>query len=269
MFMKFQVSGRPTGLCFGFIKTMGRLVSQHPHEIIICWGDRRSNLWRRDISPDYKITREETPKDFILQCEQLKNLLASLGVPQMQFPKEEADDIIAFLCQVVDPELRVKVFSNDHDMLQLVSDERNIVVVREKGDGESVEMNEQGVIDKYGISVYNLTEFFAMVGEKGDNIIGLKGVGPKTAAKIIKKETPFPSSNPLDKLVKQKQVQKNMELIELPSSHSNILIEENLLEINPEPDLDFVKNLRAQNQYGNEWYSSAIKIHQFFGGYNG
>jgi len=261
-FLKFSVGDRKTGLCFGFINSLSRLIKHNPHDLIVTWGDMRENLWRREIFPDYKKHRDETPVDFIEQCEELKGLLSALGVCQMEFNREEADDIIAHLCNSYPKDWKIHIYSNDHDMLQLIEQDR-IVVVREKRQGEVEVFNDASVLQNYEVTVKELLLLFAMTGDKGDDIEGLERIGPKTAAKIINGTKDLPGTNPLERMKVVKTIERNILLIELPSSRSKIDIDENQLELVPEPNLKYVDTIRHQNAYGENWKTSALKVSQF------
>lgn len=160
-----------------------------PH-VVICCDDKRN--WRKDIDPSYKAQREKQDAGFYGCLERTKERLAADGLPVLQVPGYEADDVIASLVRAsIEANLGVIVASPDKDLLQLVQDsDPGVRQLRTHkmflDDNVTVKLyNEEMVKAEFGILPNRFADYLALIGDKSDNIEGIPGVGGTAAPKIL------------------------------------------------------------------------------------
>ena len=178
-------SGQPVNAVYGFMAMLARLLeTEQPTHVAVAF-DVGSHTFRTDKFPAYKGTRSETPPAFLGQIPLIKEVLLALNIPALEKPEFEADDILAtFADQGHQAGMEVLVCSGDRDTYQLVTD--NVTVLYPvKGVSELKRMTPQAVFDKYAVTPTQYPDLAALVGETSDNIPGVPGVGPKTAAKWL------------------------------------------------------------------------------------
>jgi DNA polymerase-1 len=187
------VSGIPTSVCFGFLNSLVQVIeSQKPQAIAIAF-DRREPTFRHQADVNYKADREETPEDFIVDLRNLRELLAALNLETITYAGYEADDILGTLAhQASQANYQVKIVSGDRDLFQLVNPEKNISVLylernpfQAKGNEGYSEFNDEAVKAKMGVTPAQIVDYKALCGDKSDNIPGVKGIGEKTAVKLL------------------------------------------------------------------------------------
>jgi DNA polymerase I len=184
-------AGVPTSICFGFVKALVEIInSQKPDSMAIAF-DLRAPTFRHEADDNYKADRVETPEDFTIDIQNLYLLLTALNLPTITAVGFEADDILGTLAgRASRAGYRVKILSGDKDMFQLVNDLDRVSVLYMTStfaqSGPSVvEMNEQGVIDKMGVRANQIIDYKALCGDKSDSIPGVRGIGDKTAVKLL------------------------------------------------------------------------------------
>jgi DNA polymerase-1 len=175
-------SGFPTGAIYGFLRSiLAILKTEKPNYMAIAF-DLPAPTQRKLAYSEYKSKRPPTPDPLKVQIPVIKELINLLGIKLLEMPGYEADDLIAYLTQKAKKEgFKVKIYSPDKDVLQLV--EGNQVVVINLISEEVFDENK--VIEKFGIRPQKLADYLALVGDKTDNIEGVKGVGPKTAINLL------------------------------------------------------------------------------------
>ncbi|WP_457640041.1 5'-3' exonuclease [Persephonella sp.] len=174
-------TGLPTGAVYGFIRMLSKLMSQLNPEYIAVVFDLPGKTFRHKQYAEYKATRKETPDDLKIQMPVLKDLLRLWGIKIIEVEGYEADDIIATLAKKGrEKGYEVIIVTPDKDMMQLVEEGIYLLnpVTEELFDREKVK-------EKYGIYPEQFVDYLAVVGDTVDNIIGVKGVGPKTAQKLL------------------------------------------------------------------------------------
>jgi DNA polymerase-1 len=175
-------SGFPTGAIYGFLRSiLAILKTEKPNYMAIAF-DLPAPTQKKLAYSEYKSQRPPTPDPLKVQIPVIKELINLLGIKLLEMPGYEADDLIAYLTQKAKKEgFRVKIYSPDKDVLQLV-DGSQVVVINPIS--EEV-FDENKVIEKFGIPPQKLADYLALVGDKTDNIEGVKGVGPKTAINLL------------------------------------------------------------------------------------
>lgn len=176
-------AGQPTNAVYGFIKMQQQLVERWKpsHQAVVFDGGLPAA--RLDAHPEYKAQRPPMPEGLVSQLPLLEDYLAAARVDSLRVDGEEADDVMATL--VVEARAggaRVLIASSDKDLFQLVGD--GVVVVSPVKAGET--MGPAEVEAKTGVPPSLIREWLALVGDSADNIPGVPGVGPKTAAKLLR-----------------------------------------------------------------------------------
>ncbi|MEB3160112.1 MAG: DNA polymerase I, partial [Synechocystis sp.] len=184
-------TGIPTSVCFGFLNSLVQVMeSQKPEAIAIAF-DRREPTFRHQADINYKADRQETPEDFITDLAYLQQLLDALNLQTITYAGFEADDILGTLAQQGSAAgYQVKILSGDRDLFQLVDPDKQISVLyltRNPFSSNSgyQEFDREGVMEKMGVNPDQIVDFKALCGDKSDCIPGVKGIGEKTAVKLL------------------------------------------------------------------------------------
>ena len=173
--------GEPTGMVRGFAAMLRKLLKDYAPERIAVVFDPPGDTWRNTIYDAYKATRDATPEDLSSQFPHVKTWIEAMGLPLLQVAGEEADDVIGTLTrQACARGVPVLIVTGDKDMAQLV-DERVKLLDTMKGNT----LDAAAVKEKFGVPPGRIVEYLALIGDTSDNIPGVKGVGPKTAAKWL------------------------------------------------------------------------------------
>ena len=156
----------------------------NPTHIFVAF-DKGSKTFRHNEFADYKGTRDNAPDEITYQFGILKDLLSSMNVNYLELDEYEADDIIGTIAKLAQKEgFEVDIFTGDRDYLQLV-DDNILVYLTKKGISEIKLMNTESILEEYDLSPKQLIDVKALQGDSSDNIPGVKGVGEKTALKLI------------------------------------------------------------------------------------
>jgi len=223
-------TGIPTSVCFGFLKSLVEVISSEQPQSMAVAFDTKEPTFRHEADKTYKAGREETPEEFIPDLKNLQELLVGLRVPVLRAPGFEADDVLATLAhRASDAGYQVKIVTGDRDLFQLVDPNKGITVLylsssfwRRSSDTGPVEFNTEDVVAKLGITPAQVVDYKALCGDKSDNIPGVKGIGDKTAVKLLKEygtlEDIYASLDKMKGSVKQK-----LEKGEAEAKHSQYL----------------------------------------------
>ena len=178
-------TGQATNAVHGFISTLLSLLEQERPTHLAVAFDLPGGTFRTREYPGYKANRDETPQPLIGQIELIGDLLAAMGVRAVTAPDYEADDVLATLAARAQAEgLEVLVCSGDRDSFQLIT-ENCAVLQPVRGGSAPRRMTPARVRERYGVSPERYPHLAALVGETSDNLPGVPGVGPKTAAKWL------------------------------------------------------------------------------------
>ena len=173
--------GIPTNAVYGFCNMMLRLIDEHPHDKILIILDAGKNTFRNTLYSEYKANRSEAPEDLIPQFGIIREAIDAFGLDVIEKKDFEADDIIAsYVRYGEENKIPTTVFSSDKDLFQLLSTNTRIMDPM-----KNVEIDEAKVMDKFGVGPDKITDVQALIGDSVDNIPGVPGIGPKTAAKLI------------------------------------------------------------------------------------
>ncbi|MGM3305222.1 DNA polymerase I [Anabaena sp. WFMT] len=185
-------AGIPTSICFGFLKCLLEVMTtQQPQAMAVAF-DLSLPTFRHEADETYKAGRAETPEDFIPDLANLKELLNSLNLPVLTAPGYEADDVLGTLAQkAAAVGYRVQILSGDKDLFQLIDADKGITVLNFSPDAlkrsanSITEFRAEQVKEKLGILPTQIVDYKALCGDPSDNIPGVKGIGEKTAVKLL------------------------------------------------------------------------------------
>ncbi|WP_127584164.1 5'-3' exonuclease [Paenibacillus koleovorans] len=183
-YIKRTSTGLPTNAVYGFVRYMLEAVEQFgPSHVVCCW-DMGSRTFRTEQYADYKGNRPEAPEDLVPQFDLVKEVVASFGIPNVGIPGFEADDCIGTLSLAFSAEADVMILTGDHDMLQLVS-ERTKVIIMKKGPGNYMVYDPQTLLEDKQLTAAQIIDLKGLIGDTSDNYPGVKGIGEKTALKLL------------------------------------------------------------------------------------
>ncbi|HHP7232383.1 MAG TPA: DNA polymerase I [Xenococcaceae cyanobacterium] len=185
-------TGIPTSICFGFINALLQVIEIEKPQAVVIAFDLAHPTFRHEADSNYKANRSETPDDFIPDMKNLQELLVALNLSVITVPGYEADDVLGTLAQQgVSEGYRVKISSGDRDLFQLVDDVKDISILYSdpkafKKPGKNyVECDRDEVVARLKITPEQVIDYKALCGDKSDNIPGVRGIGDKTALKLL------------------------------------------------------------------------------------
>lgn len=175
--------GTPIGAVYGFMKVLIKLLrEQQPTHLAVCW-DLKEKTFRHEVFEKYKGNRGEPPSDILPQIPLIKEILADMNCPMFSLPGYEADDLAGSLASYFEHYGDVFLVTADKDYMQLVN-ERIFIISLKKGDEYDI-LDREKVYDYFGAFPEQVVDVLALIGDVSDNIPGVKGVGEKTASKLI------------------------------------------------------------------------------------
>ena len=177
--------GFPTNGLYGFINMMNKIIEEEKPTYILVAFDK-GKTFRHDKYDSYKAGRKEMPNDLRVQFPKAKEVLDAMGIKHFEIDNYEADDIIGTLAKEVDLEDQfiATIISSDKDLLQLISDEVDVKLLKTKG---SIRFNKEVFRETYKVEPINMIDLKALMGDSSDNIPGVKGIGEKTAISLLEK----------------------------------------------------------------------------------
>lgn len=173
----------PTNALFGFTNMINKIINEEKPTYILVAFDK-GKTFRHEEYQDYKGGRTETPDELKKQFPVAKNLLTAMGIKYYEIDNYEADDIIGTFAKFCDdePDFIGTIVSSDKDLLQLISSDVDIKLLKSH---DYIRYNETSFEAEYGIKPINIIDLKALMGDSSDNIPGVKGVGEKTALKLL------------------------------------------------------------------------------------
>ncbi len=177
--------GENTSAVFGFANSLIKILDEEKPDYIAAVFDTKEPTFRHKQYAAYKATREKMPEDMIPQLHFLKELAIALGVTVIEFPGYEADDIIATLAlRAAKEDHDVFMVTGDKDFMQLITP-RILIYNPLQKKSENPIVNADSVREKFGVNPDQIIDLLALMGDTADNIPGVKGIGEKTAMKLI------------------------------------------------------------------------------------
>lgn len=179
--------GEPTGALYGLSTMIMKIIKDLKPDYIVGCFDLPQPTFRHEAYDAYKLGRAKAEDDLVHQIKRSRDIFAALGIPAYELPGFEADDLLATIVEKTKKEedLRVIIASGDMDTLQLVDDDRVLVYTLKKGLNDTILYNEKAVVDRFGFVPALLPDYKGLRGDPSDNIIGIKGIGEKTATTLI------------------------------------------------------------------------------------
>jgi DNA polymerase-1 len=173
--------GEPTGAIYGVINMLRSLLSEYRPRYFAVVFDARGRTFRDDLFAEYKANRPPMPEELAAQIEPLHALVRALGLPLLQVPGVEADDVIGTLARRAAAEgMETLISTGDKDMAQLVDSHITLVNTM-----SHTVLDRDGVMEKFGVPPERIVDLLALMGDSSDNIPGIPRVGPKTAARWL------------------------------------------------------------------------------------
>lgn len=177
--------GFPTNALYGFINMINKIIEEEKPSYMLVAFDK-GKTFRHDKYEEYKAGRKEMPQELKEQFPKAKEILDTMGIRHFEIDNYEADDIIGTVAKMVDEEEEfvATIISSDKDLLQLISKEVDVKLLKTKG---FIRFNEEEFINTYGVSPIHMIDLKALMGDASDHIPGVKGIGEKTAIQLLSK----------------------------------------------------------------------------------
>lgn len=181
--MMTNKEGFPTNALFGFVNMMNKIINEETPEYIMVAFDI-GKTFRHEKYDYYKGKRDETPDDLKKQFPVAKKILNAMGIKYFELAGYEADDIIGTFAKKIDeePDFIGTIISSDKDLLQLISDDVDVKLLKQK---DYIRMNKETFFNTYGLEPPRMVDLKSLMGDASDNIPGVKGIGEKTAIKLL------------------------------------------------------------------------------------
>lgn len=222
-FMKNE-NGVPTNGVYQFVRYLLDAVNTfQPTHVICCW-DMGSKTFRTSMYEDYKGNRSAPPEELIPQFDLVKEVVAAFDMPNIGIENFEADDCIGTLAKQFSNEHQVLILTGDQDILQLVEPGISVAIMR-KGQGNYEVFNEENFLEKKGLAPRQIIDLKGLMGDTSDNYPGVKGIGEKTALKLLQEnETIDQLLENIDQLPKgvQTKIRSNLDMLHLSRSLAEI-----------------------------------------------
>jgi DNA polymerase-1 len=200
-------SGEPTGALYGLSTMLVKTIADLKPDYIIACYDLPQKTFRHEAYSAYKAGRAKADDALIAQLKSSRRIFEAFNIPMYELPGFEADDMLGTIVHKVlhekkHEDIDIVIVSGDMDTLQLVSGDRVQVFTLKKGINDTILYNEEKVIERFGFSPKLLPDYKGLRGDPSDNIIGIKGIGEKTATTLI---TEFGTIEEIYKKVKSKK----------------------------------------------------------------
>lgn len=180
-------SGEQSNTVFGVASMVLTILAQEQPDAFLFCFDAGEDTFRHQEAKDYKAGRAETPDDFYIQIPRVHELIETLGVRHMSDPHFEADDLLCVYARKAEQEgMRVTIVTGDRDALQLATENIRISIPH-KGYQQAEYLGPKEIEEKYGVRPDQIVSYKGLTGDSSDNLPGVHGIGPKTAAMLLQK----------------------------------------------------------------------------------
>ena len=226
--------GFPTNALYGFINMLQKVIREEKPDYLVVAFDSPGKTFRHKIFPNYKANRDAPPEELSRQFPYFEPLVKAYGLSSIRRPGFEADDIIGTLAiKGKQKGLEIVIVSGDKDMMQLISPHIYMLDTM-----KNKKFMDKEVVEKFGVQADKVVEVMGLMGDSSDHIPGVTGVGPKTAAELIRK---FDSIEALYKRIDE--VEKKNVKEKLERDKDNAFMSRELVSIDTEMDLEFNSDL--------------------------
>jgi 5'-3' exonuclease len=177
-------AGLPTNAVFGFVKyLLDAIQTFKPTHVVCCW-DMGSKTFRNEKFDAYKANRGDAPEELIPQFDLVKEVTASFNIPNVGLIGYEADDCIGTLARTYSEFTKVQILTGDHDMLQLVNENTEVIIMK-KGQSNYRVYTLDTLMEEKSLTPEQIIDLKGLTGDTADNYPGVKGIGEKTAVKLL------------------------------------------------------------------------------------
>ena len=248
-----STKGANTGAIKGVVAMIKKLVLDYPDSAIVVVFDAKGDTFRNELYPEYKANRAKMPDDLREQIAPIHEIIKALGLPLISISGVEADDVIGTMAvQAKAADYDVVISTGDKDMAQLVNENVSLINTM-----TGVEMNIDGVVEKFGVRPDQIIDYLALVGDTADNIPGVPKCGPKTAVKWLTEYSTLKGVMENADAVKGKVGEYLREsLAHLPLSYElatiklDVVLDEDIKEMHPRaPDNAALKTLYTEYEF--------------------
>lgn len=179
--------GVPTGALYGLSTMIMKIITDLKPDYIVACYDLPEKTFRHEVYDAYKAGRKKTDDALISQLEESRSIFESFNIPIYDAPGFEADDILGTIVEKYKKEKNIKIIiaSGDMDTMQLIDDKKVQVYTLKKGINDTILYDEDKVIERFKFKPKFLPDYKGLRGDPSDNIIGIKGIGEKTAENLI------------------------------------------------------------------------------------
>lgn len=178
-------AGEQVNTVFGVASMLISILKQESPDAVVFCFDAGEETFRHKEHAEYKAGRAETPDDFYAQIPRVHELLAAFAMPQVQDTRVEADDFLCAYAKAGEQEgMRVTIVTGDRDALQLANEHVRIAIPH-KGYQQAEYLGPAEILAKYGVRPDQVASYKGLSGDSSDNLPGVKGIGPKGAAKLL------------------------------------------------------------------------------------
>lgn len=182
-----STKGEPTGALYGLSTMLMKIINDLKPDYIAACYDLPGGTFRHEAYKEYKAGRKKTDDELVLQLNRSRDVFKAFSVPAYEAPGFEADDLLGTIAeQMKGVGVDIIIASGDMDTLQLVDDERVRVYTLKKGIQDTILYDEKAVVERFGFKPNLLPDYKGLRGDPSDNIIGITGIGEKTATDLIK-----------------------------------------------------------------------------------
>ncbi len=247
--------GFPTNALYGFINMLNKIImEENPQYMMVAFD--KGKTFRHEKYQTYKGTRAETPDDLIKQFKLARDICAALGVKALEIDNYEADDIIGtFAKRVNENNLEALIISSDKDLLQLITDKVKVKLLKTH---DYIMMDEKEFKNTYGLEPIRMIDLKALMGDTSDNIPGVKGIGEKTAIKLLQE---FGSLNNLYQNIDSIKGSVHEKLV---NDKENAYMSYDLATIYQEVPIDTSLESIKKKNTNEEEYTNILKELEFF-----
>ncbi len=247
--------GFPTNALYGFINMIGKIIADENPEYMMVAFDK-GKTFRHEKYTTYKGTRAETPDDLIKQFKLSRDICKALGIKALEIDNYEADDIIGTFAKKCNEEnLDGLIISSDKDLLQLITPNVKVKLLKTH---DYIMMDEKEFKNTYGLDPIKMIDLKALMGDSSDNIPGVKGIGEKTAIKLLQEY------GSLDGVYQNIDSIKGSMHDKLVMDKDNAFMSYDLATIYKEVPIDTNLDTIKKEEINKEEYSNILKELEFF-----
>lgn len=226
--------GRPVQALYGLANMLLKILNEQKPNYIIALADRPEPTIRHQVFKDYKATRPKTTDDLKGQISLSKKIFDGFNIPLVEKIGYEADDLIATLKEKLLPRVdEIIILTGDFDTLQLV-DSKTKILTMQRGISKTVLYDETKVQERFNVLPCQITDYKALIGDSSDNIIGIEGIGPKTASELLKK---YKDIDGIINAAKQNKIQTNL-ANKILENKEKLLFNKDLVTLRHNIDID-------------------------------